>query len=151
MPGCLWMGTHRFFLFIPLVAHFGHLTNAHAQNVEETLLPTGSEEKSIVVTLGEDPASPLNLGRQHQAMVLSRSADRRAAARASKVLLDGGWFVVGLSGSNRTSLSKLSFALRLLPRHVIVLERRQGPSEKEMDLQNRQLIWKKEDNHSRVT
>ncbi len=145
------MGTHRFFLFILFIAHFGHLTNVHAQNVEETLLPTGSEEKSIVVTFGEDPASPLNLGRQHQAMVLSRSADRRATARASEVLLDGGWFVVGLAGSNRTSLSKLSLALRLLPRHVIVLERRQGPSEEEMDLQNRQLIWKKENDHSRVT
>ena len=34
---------------------------------------------------------------------------------------------------------------------LVPVSLQQGPSEEEMDLQNRQLIWKKENKHSRVT
>ncbi len=108
---------------------------------EMAMLPPGREEKSVAVFFPSDWVTPLELETQ-QNLLLSNDMAKSALTRAFHVLRRESWFVIGMAGSNETSLARVSKILSMLPRHLIVVEREQRPFEWEMDLQNRQLVWK---------
>ncbi len=139
---CKWSGSLR----LLSVLFLGHATCSARPvppgYVDQSLLPAGREEQCVVVvTFPADNVAPLNL-KVRQYLLLSHDVEEKRSNAAFKVLKSESWFAVGLAGSNRSSLAKLSRILRLLPHHAIVVERGPRPSEREMSLQNRRLFWK---------
>ncbi len=127
---------HKSFIYghtFPLVNTLSH--------AEKTLLPPGMEEKCVTVTFPADQVKPLKLKSQ-QFLFLSHDVKKPTIIQAFHVLKTQSWFVIGLAGSNMTSLERISNVLNMLPQHLIVVERKQRPFEWEMDLQNRHLVWK---------
>ena len=60
--------------------------------------------------------------------------------------LNSYWCAIGWTGEkvvqNVTSLKAITGLVRLVPQHIVLLEGGKSPSKRELDLQNRKLIWK---------
>ena len=84
---------------------------------------------------------PLNEGRQQVILSLQHPAAKRDFPNLLKQSCK---CVVGFAGSglrNGTTLNAVADMFMLVRRHVIVLEREEGPSEEELRLLKRPLIW----------
>ncbi len=58
------------------------------------------------------------------------------------------WCAIGWTGGpvwqNVTSLAAITGLVRLVPQHIVILEGSTSPTKRELDMQNRQLIWKQQ-------